>query len=139
MRPFGPKELSLAQQQYWLSALYPESACKIMGNRLEWRGTVQPSEVSRSYVVRILYKPGTTPRVYVDAPSLRALADAGHSADRKLPHVYPEAGDPLCLFQGSGEWNSSKLIAKTTLPWTSLWLEFFELWVMTNTWEGSGA
>lgn len=29
--------------------------------------------------------------------------------------------------------------AETTVPWASLWLRFFELWLVTNTWEGSGA
>lgn len=79
------------------------------------------------------------PQVFVTQPSLREIADAGTIKERKLPHVYPRDGDPLCLFTGLAEWNSSKLIARTTVPWTCLWLQFFEVWVITNTWEGSGA
>lgn len=104
-----------------------------------WQGQVQPTPLSRIYRVRIQYEMRTMPRVYVVEPSLREIADSGFARDRKLPHVYPIEGDPLCLYGGLSEWNSSKLIAMTTVPWACLWLQFFEVWVVTNTWEGTGA
>jgi hypothetical protein len=139
MGPYGRQSLSLSQQQFSLKSLYPDSTCRSSRGVLEWLGRLQPSELGRSYSVSIRYEVGATPQVNVVSPSLREIADGGHSVGRRLPHVYSNAGDPLCLFFGKDEWNSCKLLARTTVPWTSLWLEFFEVWAATNTWEGSGA
>lgn len=138
-RPRGRQTLSLPQQQFALRQIYPHADCPIYRGVLTWRTTIQPSSLSRSYDVLLRYDGWRIPRVYVVRPSLREIADGGFAPERPLPHVYPEEGNPLCLFQGVEEWNPSKSIAYTTIPWISLWLMFFEIWVVTNTWEGSGA
>lgn len=131
--------LTLAQQQFALNVTYPGTECRVHRGVLTWRGWLQPTPLSRPYQVLIRYDGWCTPRVYVKRPALREIADAGFASGRSLPHVYPEKEDPLCLFEGEKEWNRGKFIAKTTVPWASLWLYYFEIWVMTNTWEGSGA
>ena len=67
----------------------------------------------------------------------------GGKADGKslpgIPHrneFVPVSGDPLCLFFGMHEWNPSMSLTDT-IPWTSLWLRFFEAWLVPNTWEWS--
>lgn len=68
------------------------------------------------------------------SPSLRSLSDG-----RKPPHVFNEAGDPLCLFYAAArEWNSSMLIARTIVPWACEWLLHFEAWLFTGEWDGGG-
>ena len=52
-----------------------------------------------------------------------------------LPHVY-SSGD-LCLYL-PGQWKESMLLADTILPWTSQWLLYYELWLITGHWMGSG-
>jgi len=137
--PNGRNSLPFAAQQYALVTLYPTSQCVTRRDRLVWRGELQPTPLSRLYRVCIEYEMRQVPNVFVVEPLLRKIADAGFSKDRKLPHVYPEQGDPLCLYNGLREWNSARLIARSIVPWTCLWLQFFEVWVNTNTWEGSGA
>ena len=47
--------------------------------------------------------------------------------------------DRLCLYlPGTGEWTSDKPIALTIVPWTSLWLYFYEVWRATGEWLGGG-
>ncbi len=93
-----------------------------------------PSPLGRTYRVRIEYQEQSVPEVRVIDPDLRILA-----GDRKLPHIYP--GDPplLCLYlPGTREWSPDLLIATTIVPWTYLWLFFFEEWLLTNEWKGGG-
>jgi hypothetical protein len=53
--------------------------------RLVWGFETRPTVLSRSYTVRILYKQGGTPAVFVTEPDLAELA-----AGRDLPHVYAQ-------------------------------------------------
>jgi len=39
---------------------------------------------------------------------------------------------------GTGEWTTSKVLADTVVPWTSLWLLFFEEWLWSDEWKGGG-
>ena len=52
-----------------------------------------------------------------------------------LPHVYSNGDLRLYL---PGQWNESMLLADTILPWTSQWLLYYELWLITGHWVGSG-
>jgi hypothetical protein len=38
----------------------------------------------------------------------------------------------------AGEWNSSRFISETIVPWTSLWLFYFEEWLLSDEWKGGG-
>ena len=53
----------------------------------------------------------------------------------KLPHVY--GSDTLCLCYPC-EWDSTKLIARTLVPWASEWLLYYEFWRATGMWLGGG-
>ena len=43
----------------------------------------------------------------------------------------------LCLYL-PGQWKESMLLADTILPWTSQWLLYYELWLITGHWMGTG-
>jgi len=118
---------------------FPDAVCRFDGVGLFWQGRVRPTDESREYVVKVRYRLGESPNAVIISPSLLYLVANSTKPGRKLPHVYRGDGDPLCLFFGEHEWNASMAIADTTIPWVSLWLRFFELWLITNTWEGSGA
>lgn len=101
---------------------------------LVWQFPATPSPLSRTYRVRIQYQEQSVPEARVIDPDLQTLA-----GERKLPHTYP--GDPprLCLYLPcTGEWSPDLLIAATIVPWTYLWLFFFEEWLLTNEWKGGG-
>jgi hypothetical protein len=106
----------------------------IKPGRLSWRFEASPSPLSRRYSVRIDYRQGATPLVFVDRPDLVEL-----SGGRRLPHVYAQKPPRLCLyFPSSGEWAAEMRIDQTIVPWTILWLFYFEEWLDSNEWKGGG-
>ena len=58
--------------------------------------------------------------------------------DGKLvPHVYRDHS--LCLFYPRyQEWDYKASWAETIIPWTSLWLYYYEIWLQTGEWLGGG-
>jgi hypothetical protein len=71
--------------------------------------------------------------VFVDYPDLVLLAQG-----RKLPHVYRDP-QRLCLYMPrTGQWAADKRIDQTIIPWTYLWLYFFEDWLAFGEWNGGG-
>lgn len=102
--------------------------------KLIWRQPLKPTPISRRYDLRILLGPSSTPKVFVENPCLRDLAGG-----RSLPHVYQQNPARLCLFQPDyREWAASMFLSETILPWASLWLFFFEDWLITDEWKGGG-
>jgi len=101
---------------------------------LSWRFDVQPSALSRTYGARIEYGQGHPPRIFIDAPDLHLLAEG-----RDLPHVYSDHPPRLCLYlPGAFEWNRSHRLDLTIVPWTALWLFYFEEWLWSDEWKGGG-
>lgn len=99
-----------------------------------WFGELSPSEFSRTYSVELQYRIRENPNVWVRNPDLKQL-----TSGRKLPHVYEQETQRLCLyFPGVGFWRPNKALAQTLLPWTSLWLHTFEIWLVTDVWHTEG-
>lgn len=121
-------------QQYW--GLRNSRLCAGTGvlhrDTLSWRFTAQPTPLSRSYHLRILYHLGSRPDAIVDDPDLAALAGG-----RRLPHVYEQEPPRLCLYL-PGQWSSSMRLVDTIVPWSLLWLFYFEEWLETDAWRGGG-
>ncbi|HEY8594574.1 MAG TPA: hypothetical protein VIL84_04955 [Devosiaceae bacterium] len=83
--------------------------------------------------MRIEYLRGKPPDIFVENPDIQVLA-----GERKLPHVYH---NPLrlCLYlPSSGQWKPSKRLDQTIVPWTAIWLYYFEEWLVSNDWKGGG-
>lgn len=130
----GRRELSLANQLLFLrkSRICPGSGALKRG-RLLWRFEARPSPLSRTYRVRLEYKQGESPDVFVEDPDLELLAEG-----RALPHVYR---NPLrlCLYlPDAGQWDASMRIDTTIIPWTYTWLYYFEDWLAFDEWKGGG-
>lgn len=97
-----------------------------------WTGLVKPSGMSDEYQVKVVYRLGEAPQVWVLSPELRDRPDG-----TPIPHVYP--GPRPCLYlPRSGEWHPGMFIADTIIPWTSLWLYYYEVWHATGEWLGGG-
>ena len=61
------------------------------------------------------------------------------AGDRRLPHVYQQNPPLLCVYRPTkGEWTSRMRLDQTIVPWTSLWLFYFEEWLASNEWKGGG-
>lgn len=104
------------------------------GHSLRWKFKAQPSPVSRIYEVRLEFAVGSNAQVFIDTPDLSLLAKG-----ERLPHVYAERPPLLCLhLPGKGEWTPWMRLDETYVPWTYLWLEFFEDWLCDGVWRGGG-
>jgi hypothetical protein len=83
----------------------------------------------------VVYSDGSAPKVFVESPDLSGLANG-----RALPHVYSEKPPHICLYMPStGEWAPHKSLATTIVPWSYVWLFYFEDWLATDMWKGGGA
>jgi len=131
-----PKQppLSMAIQAAGLCRLFPLGKTVLGRNSVSWFGKITPNNYSRTYTVELFYKRGTVPRVWVREPDLKQLA-----GEKRLPHVCDQKTQELCLYlPGCGFWSSEKSIASTIMLWTCLWLQYFELWLVTDDWHGRG-
>lgn len=126
--------LSQDQQAARIRLLFPQFRVKRRGGQLVIQGQIQPSPASRSYRVRITFRIGYSPRVYVESPELVSNANGDPP-----PHRFSLPGNPLCLFYTKGwEWSGHQYIADTIIPWASEYLLFYELWLATGEWFGGG-
>ena len=126
--------LSIGAQVAVLRSRFPFG--KTTWNRfaLKWAGIISPSNFGRNYEVELAYRIGEWPEVWVRKPNLREL-----SGGRRLPHTYDQKSQKLCLFRPSrGFWTPDRALAVTLIPWTYFWLYYFELWLVTDEWSGSG-
>lgn len=98
-----------------------------------WRYEASPSPLSRVYRVRIEMTKATPPYTFIDDPDLHQLADG-----RDLPHIYKNP-TRLCLYlPGTSEWRRWMRVDQTIVPWTVLWLYYFEDWLGSGEWKGGG-
>lgn len=122
----------MAQQVMRMTICHPQLKPSWRGTRATWTGLLQPSAASGEYRVRVDYRLGDSPKVSVLSPPLRRREDGG-----PIPHVYP--GNRPCLYlPRSGEWDPNMFIAETIVPWTALWLLYYEGWLATGEWLGGG-
>jgi hypothetical protein len=92
---------------------------------------MRSTPLSTEYTVAIELSVGLLPKVRILRPALKIRDGASC-----LPHFYTESGT-LCLHEAH-EWNSLLYVADCIVPWTSLWLYFYEIWFLTGSWEGGG-
>ena len=94
----------------------------------------KPTPLSREYSIRITMKNGKSPDVYVLEPDLSKLAEG-----RVIPHLYSQKEHELCLYLPKArEWDHDKSVATTIVPWSFLWLYYFEEWLFSGEWKGGG-
>jgi hypothetical protein len=127
--------LSVAQQFYNLRTNPISVGTGTIGvGGLLWQFEAEPTPLSRRYTIELTYASGSSPDVIVRSPDLVVLAEG-----RRLPHVYQQQPPMLCLYKpGKYEWTAHMRIDLTIVPWTSLWLFYFEDWLTSNEWKGGG-
>jgi len=125
----------LTVQAYKLKNYFPESKCYIRNNELVWKGYLQPSELGLKYLIKIVYRRGKHPDVYVMNPKPLVLAEG----KTELEHVYNTEKQHICIYyKRANEWDETKSIADIIIPWVSEWLLHYEYWVATGAWHGGG-
>ena len=127
-------KLNVQQQYAALKRYYPNAVMESdMHSFLTWEEILKSSPLGDDYRVRLTYKLGEWPKVYVKDP-LPLLLPSGED---RLPHVYSHSEQRLCLFYGK-EWTAYRTIAYTVIPWAIEWLYHYELWLVDGIWKGGG-
>lgn len=135
MRIGRPKPLTAAQQFVNLRG-NPVSRGDgaLRAGRLTWRYSATPLPLGRDYDLRVEFAQGGVPDVYVETPDLHVLAGG-----RRLPHLYRQRPPELCLYlPKTYEWRPWMRIDQTIVPWSALWLFYFEEWLLSDDWKGGG-
>lgn len=122
---FRSRELSIGQQVATMLTDFPSFKYRREKQIPTWRGTLQPTESSPIYRVKVVYRYPRSPQVWVGSPTLQPDA----------PHRYKDGS--LCLYYPhDGSWTPFRRISHTFVPWTALWLAFYEIWLHTSKWYG---
>lgn len=126
--------LNIGTQAAKLKAHFPNAKLIFNHNQLVWTGSLKPSPLSPSYIVKVSYVRGKHPNVYVKEPRLKFA-----TGNTCLPHVYNTSKQWLCIYhRKSKEWNRSMALIDTVFPWTCEWLLHYEIWLITGSWRGGG-
>lgn len=124
----------LAAFNYNGAVLVKDTKAHLIEKGFWFEFTLQPTPMSREYRVLIVYISGYQPYTYVLHPNIVDIAD-----NKPLPHVYSQSNQRLCLtYPSDHEWTKGMLITKTYLPWISMWLYYYEEWLLSNKWKGGG-
>lgn len=129
-------KLKIAQQFAALKRDYGFGEIKInTPNHIVWKGKLKSSPLGDEYLVKVSYTNCKHPKIYVLEPKELKLPEG----EDKLEHVYDHKKQMLCLYYPKAkEWDDTKTIASTILPWTIEWLYHYEMWVITGDWLGGG-
>ncbi|MCG2781004.1 MAG: hypothetical protein L6264_08640 [Weeksellaceae bacterium] len=130
------KSIPLMLQAMQIKNAFPDSHISTQkGHSFVWKHDISPSPLGDLYSVKMIYRFGKAPEVYVINPlPLKLPPDAN-----KLEHCYDDEKQMLCLFYPDrSEWNETMLIATTIIPWIYDWLFHYEIWVGTGDWQGGG-
>ncbi len=94
---------------------------------------LQPTDVSINYKVKLIaHQNRRNVKIYVINPKINIYEN-----DKKVPHLYSDGS--LCLYYPEyNEWEYTDYWVDTLIPWTSLWLFYYEIWKETGEWVGGG-
>ena len=123
----------LVSQASEIKKHYPQTVWKCKRGAIEVTLTLKPTTTSVTYTIKLCAKQNsTTVNIFVIEPKVNFFENG-----RKVPHLYSNGS--LCLYYPKyNELNYSDLWAKTLIPWTSLWLFYYEVWKETGEWLGGG-
>ncbi|WP_339145208.1 hypothetical protein [Pseudoalteromonas galatheae] len=145
LKRLGQPLISISEQ-YLAFKRRCSGTVKIINNdkTVQWEGTIRPTALSRQYHIVIRYTLSKCPVCVVKGPCLSKLAEG-----RQIPHIYQNQtgikGTQLCLYlpvvkkkNRVSEWQPTMYLVDTILPWASIWLFYFEIWISSDTWFGGG-
>lgn len=113
--------------------LFPNSQVRCKCGKMEIILILKPTDVSIDYKIKLVAQQGhKSVDVFVEEPRIDLYEDG-----KKVPHLYSNGS--LCLYYPEyREWDYRDSWAETLIPWTSLWLFYYEIWKDTGSWLGGG-
>lgn len=123
----------LYKQIAQLDNFFPIDRKKVKRGKVELELTLQPTEFSISYKIKLIARLNSkSVKIFVVEPKINKIEN-----DKQVPHLYPDGS--LCLYYPKyNEWDYNDSWADTLIPWTSLWLFYYEIWKETGDWLGGG-
>lgn len=126
------RDKTIVQQVNAIKVKYSPWTVNFDAFQLKAVGTLQPTARSEKYTVEIKFHLLKPIQVRIINPIL-VVNEAGE----KIPHMYSQ--ETLCLYMPKySEFTRKNYISNTIIPWTSLWLYYYELWHVTGKWLGGG-
>ncbi len=126
--------LPISAQARSIQEIYSNWEVYYSSRNLTAKGVIQPSVWSPFYHVRLVYdRREPSPEVTLTSPEIKRR-------NGKLPpHLLDSKKKTLCLYYYKfNEWSQSQLISRTIIPWITLWLYYYEHWLMAGKWLGGG-
>ena len=107
--------------------------CK--SNYFYWEFNAKPSTFSKIYRVLLIWDfKLLSPKVFILNDELHQI-----SKSRNIPHLYDRDKIQLCLHYPSfKEFRADMPLCLSLIPWTYLWLSYYEEWLFSDEWKGGG-
>lgn len=101
-----------------------------------WEFDAKPSTFSKKYRVLLVWDfKFVAPKVYILDNELREV-----ELTKTIPHLYNREKMELCLyFPDYNEFDRSMSLCESIIPWTYLWLQYYEEWLYSGEWKGGDA
>jgi hypothetical protein len=123
---------SIAEQVGAMKTKYPQFTTTFTHQFMKVEGDLQPTARSLPYHFVLKYNLVDSPKTKIVSPALQK-----NGKDENIPHLYP--GENLCLYHPNFcEFSRTDFLSDTIIPWTSLWLYYYEVWHITDEWLGGG-
>ncbi len=130
---FRKRHKTIAEQIASIKSKFPQFETHFISYAgLKVTGVLQPTSRSRQYSFVLKYNLNSSPKIKITSPKLQK-----NSKGEDIPHLY--SGENLCLYQPKYcEFQGTDFLCDTIIPWTSLWLYYYEIWLLTDEWLGGG-
>lgn len=105
----------------------------IIRGKLKMIFKLKPTKFSIEYKILLTAKLNSTiVKIFVIEPKIESP-----KAGEIVPHLFND--NSLCLYYPKyHEWTYKDSWVNTLVPWTSLWLYYYEIWKETGVWTGGG-
>lgn len=133
MTGFKVRNKTIPEQIASMKVKYPQfDTCFTSDSSMKVTGILQPTARSEVYHFVLKYSLTDSPTIKIVSPVLYK-----NSKGEGIPHIYP--GENLCLYQPKyREFTRMDFLCDTIIPWTSLWIYYYEIWHLTDEWLGGG-
>lgn len=100
-----------------------------------WEFTAQPTPLSKTYLVLLIFHIDKhSPDVFILDQDVWDI-----SKKKSIPHLYDSKKIKLCLYYPAyKDWDQTMPLNTTFVPWTYLWLYYYEEWLFSSEWKGGG-
>ncbi len=116
----------LLHQQLLIEEHYEFLKCSIKNSVLICTGWFKLENCSEPYKIKIEYVVGHEPKTTILSPSIVPGKDI---------HMYRDHS--ICLhYPPDMPWNEKIKVYEYTIPWISEWIIYYEIYKVTNLWEG---